>query len=110
MPTNLLEDSAFEAIINLALMALYSAVPWLGWPGISLVVGFIVSKIGWLVFDQVVRFIDFSMIDWKIDGQNQSYKAAVEGLKTLPPTATQEQVDAAKAKFKATLGLLIRLK
>lgn len=109
MPTSLLEDTAFEAIINLALMALFNAVPFLGWPGISLIVGFIVTKVGRLVFDQIVRFIDFKAIDWKIGAQNDAYKAAVIGLQSLPPTATEAQIDEAKKNFKETLRGLIRL-
>lgn len=93
----------FDVVLGAALNAIGVAIPFFRLPVISTVFNFIVTKIVEVLYDQLARYVAFTLIDIKTNEQKQAYQAAVTELKA----ATPEELEHAKEKFKATLSALI---
>lgn len=108
--TSLVGDAAIAMITKLAMTALFSLVPWLGFPGLNLIVGFLFGKLLTWVLGFVSKVYEFKIIDIRIDGENDEFKAAREKLKNIPPNTTEEEIEKDKEKFFNSGASLIRFK
>jgi len=103
-----LKKLVFEVIVNLALKQLFLALPFLAIPGLSQIVTFLLSKVAWLIYDQLEQSAEFVLIDFKTNKEKEQYQKAVDELKKALEGQNAEQTDQAKAEFKKRLHDLIK--
>jgi len=99
----------FDVVLKRAIEAAVKSVPFLGWPVVNQVVTYIVKKILVELYEELSRFVSFTLIDWKTKQQQQDYEEAVAKYKAAQESANAEQVKQAQETFKSTLRDLIRL-
>lgn len=102
-------NDLLDAILAVVMAQLVIWMPFLGWPVISTIVYYFLSKVGQLIFDQLSLFIDFTKIDFKVDDQNKKYQEALDALKKANEAGTEAEIEKAKSDFKDTLRNLIKL-
>jgi hypothetical protein len=102
----------FDVVLGAAVNSITAAVPFLSLPVIKPLFVFVVTKIAGAIYNELERYVSFTLIDIRTNEEKRQYLAAVGELKVVheSPTATPEEIELAKQKFKNTLRDLIRLK
>ncbi len=93
-----------EAIIAAAMKALVSLVPFLGWPGVSLVVAWLVGKLTDAIWSVLVNL----KIDFEVDGQNEDFKKAKDALEKAQESGDVAAIQKAADEFRARARDLIK--
>lgn len=96
----------FDVVLKAALNSISAAIPFLKLPVINTVFKFIVTKIVGVIYDEISRYVTFTLIDIKTKEQLNRYNQAVIELKTASP----EEIENAKIKFRSTLSDLIGIR
>jgi len=77
------KDLVWDAMVRVALQALFSAVPWLGWGPIGVVVGWIVGMVANYLYSSVKMAIDLNAIALKNEEHRRAYDDAGVKLKLI---------------------------
>lgn len=93
----------FDVVLVAALNAISAAIPFFRLPVVNTIFTFIVTKIAGALYDELSRYVTFTLIDIKTKEQKARYEQAVNELRTAKP----EEIDHAKEKFKSSLRDLI---
>lgn len=110
---SIIHGAVMDVAVNAAIGAAISAVPFLGLPVIKQLFGWVVNWVAGLLAEQLERFVAFTIIDIQTGQQAAAYSDAVLELKRAikygdpDETKKAEQLEAARKKFRETLGDLI---
>jgi len=105
-------DLIFDVVLAAAVQGISAAIPFLRLPVISSIFSFIVTKVAGVLYEEMSRYVVFSLIDIRVGGERDTYKAAIVELKrvTAAPAASPEEINEAKQEFKRRLSALISLR
>lgn len=109
MLDKIIKTLILDTIMSVVRDKLIMAIPWLGWPIISQVVGWAMMKVGGLIVDEMSRRYLFISVDAQVAAENQKYTQSVAQLQTAIAGGTDADIEAAKAAFKASLHDLIHM-
>src|SRR5689334_18806066 len=109
MEDKVVKSLVFDVVLQAALQAMSAAVPFLRLPIINTLFNFIVTKVANALYEELVKYVTFTLIDLRVGAQRAAYERAVEELRVVhdAPQPNSEDVERAKEKFKSTLRDLI---
>jgi hypothetical protein len=111
----------FDLAVKSAIASAIAQFPFLGIVGIRQIFSFIIEKTASLVYEQLSRFVVFSIIDLKNQSDLKAYQEATISLKMAIETPSEHydhgehgiikkeaEIEQAKDEFKKRLANLIR--
>lgn len=112
MDEKVIRSLIFDVVLGAALKSISAAIPFLNLPVINQIFVFIVTKVAGVLYDEMSRYVKFTLIDIRTNAEKEAYEKAVAELKVVhdAPQKTPEEIARAKEKFKSTLRDLIRIK
>jgi hypothetical protein len=113
MPVDLDEifkSLVFDVLVQVALKALFSAIPFLGFGPIGIIVGFVVSLFASKLFDAVKLYIDINAIAVKNTQLNKDFRDAAVKLKivSMDKGANSQEFKLAREEHKKRLAALVK--
>jgi hypothetical protein len=103
-----LELSIKEVGVKLAKTALVVELPFLGWPGISQVVDYLLGKIANYFYLSTAQFATFQIIEAQAKAELEAYNLTIEELKKAVVSEDQAAIEKAREEFKKKLQDLIQ--
>lgn len=111
MPTieEVIHNLLFDVVLKAVMARLVQAIPFLGFPIINPLVGFLLGKLVGIFYEELSRFVSFKLIDFKTEKQKNEYNESVEVLKKAVESQDEESIKRAKEEMRAKLRDLVSL-
>lgn len=97
----------YDVAVNAAIAAATAYMPWLGWPIISTLFRFFVTKFTDVFYVQLEKTMSFSIINFQTQAEQTAYDKAVNDFKAAHATGDADAIAKAKADFKTKLASLV---
>lgn len=105
---DIIRKLVYEYAVNNAMKILVAKLPFLAWPLINPFVAYAVSKVANLVYDELARFVTFTLIDIQVGAKKDAYDKATDVLKDAIEKGDEYEIEKAKEEYKARLRALVK--
>lgn len=119
----IIESLIMGVALNAGITYVISVLPILGIPPLKQIFTFIFEKLARVLYDQLSRFVVFSIIDFQNEADLKAYQNAVDSLRIVLDTPADHydhgpdginqreiEIEKAKSEYKKRLADLIRFK
>lgn len=105
---SIIQGCIFDVALNALKTYAIAQVPFLGWPLIKQLFGWMLNKIGEFIYNYLATVATFTIIDSQVNAELKAHREAAIAVVTAALEAKDENaIKKAKDDFKAALGSLI---